>query len=232
MTQRMKNKDGLQAILPENREGAQVLAQKTDAQGQTNYVWVGTDEQGRIRFTLRAGETMRLGGIFWGTQYQVEEIRQNSSENPGYIYDAAPENAAGTIREDTSSVTAVFENTKPGRLHIQKLDGETQEPLEGAVFLLKDSRGQYVRLTNISGSEAKSYAGVTTQESQAGEIVTNGTGQADVYRLPAGEYMLVEKKRRSITRSRQRPEPESRLPFRRETRLRLWLQTSGWRKRR
>ena len=194
MDTKNENKDGLRAILPEKREGTQVLAEKTDAQGQRNYVWIGTDEQGRIRFTLRAGETMKISGIFFGTQYQVEEIRGNSSENLGYLYDTAPENATGIIAESTSSVTAVFENTKPGRMHIQKMDSETKEPLEGAVFLLKNSQGQYVRLTNISGSDAKSYVGVTSQESRAGMIITNEAGQADVYRLPAGQYTLVEKK--------------------------------------
>jgi uncharacterized surface anchored protein len=118
------------------------------------------DDTGRYESTV---------SMLWG-QYMLRELAT------GDLYRLDPEEYIIDVQPDTRSVTvtrpdgsALVNELNRARIRVIKTDGETNTPLEGAVFEVRDAAG------NI-----------------AAELVTGPDGTAETGRLPAGRYTIAE----------------------------------------
>ncbi|MDR1668991.1 MAG: hypothetical protein LBR76_03450 [Oscillospiraceae bacterium] len=114
----------------------------------------------------------------------------------GYIIDAEPRNVEIKWGE---SETLVVENTAMGGLLIVKTDEATGKPLAGVVFDIKGADGQLmtglIADGNQPGTLANSPNGTAgTNGGVPGSYTTDTQGRIQLNTLPAGEYLVTERK--------------------------------------
>lgn len=76
-----------------------------------------------------------------------------------------------------------------GSLTVSYLDGDTNKGIAKGRFVLKDSNGNLVNVTNVNN---KGNYECSNSKSGAGEFLTNKQGKATVSNIPAGQYILEQ----------------------------------------
>ena len=118
-------------------------------------------------------------------KYKIVET-ENSSENPKYWIEYSEEVTVEEKKQSSTEVTVY--NTPIGKLEIQKVDEDTEEPLEGVSFTVKyleqdpKYKDHYVYLED----------GKVKYSSEAHEFVTNAEGKIVIDGLLIGQYQIVE----------------------------------------
>ncbi|MDF2887762.1 MAG: LPXTG-motif cell wall anchor domain protein, partial [Lacrimispora sp.] len=126
--------------------------------------------------TYQITETKAPTGYLLGTQPWSREFTLSQSEkNQLYVKPSLFEKTKGAVENQPSKVivvktNAVFADIKLG----------------GAEFIVKASKGGYVKLSNGS------FAGYTAIEKEATRFETDSSGQYLIKRLPADTYTIVE----------------------------------------
>ncbi|MCD7882409.1 MAG: isopeptide-forming domain-containing fimbrial protein [Lachnospiraceae bacterium] len=98
-------------------------------------------------------------------------------------------NIKNTVQLVTTEATTpeIEETVYTFALDITKIDGDTNEVLEGATFVLKNAAGQYLQVD----ASNKVYKWVYDEE-DASPLTTDATGKIAVYGLDEGTYYLEE----------------------------------------
>lgn len=129
---------------------------ETSGQNGTVVCTVTTDHSGVIVITgLEAGA------------YAIREIKAPQN----YLIDETALQTVNLKADGTSVVEVTFRNYPYGSIHIQKTDGETKQPLEGAEFKLTESNGAFV-----------------------GNYTTDANGEILIPNLKPGSYIVTETK--------------------------------------
>ena len=180
--------NGKQAVIKEMETADGIKVTRIAGDGTSEQITAVFDEQKEeFSVNLKAEETIKISGIYYGTAYTVYEIEDLKT---GYICNT-PEQS-GIIDEPSAAVEIVIENIAPGELKIIKADEDEEDiRIEGAKFVLRQG-DKYVRLQK---TEEKGYLfnGFTDQYIPEEEIfVTDRQGMASIGRLPVGPYTVQE----------------------------------------
>lgn len=129
---------------------------ETSGQNGTVVCTVTTDHSGVLVITgLEAGA------------YAIREIKAPQN----YLIDETALQTVNLKADGTSVVEVTFRNYPYGSIHIQKTDGETKQPLEGAEFQVTESNGAFV-----------------------GNYTTDANGEILIPNLKPGSYIVTETK--------------------------------------
>ena len=148
---------------------------RLDALSSGNYK---PGESGQETFTTQKGEAY-LRYLAPGN-YTVEEVSAPS----GYIMDA-PKAVTLTDANSAANPVRVTMQDAPLALEFRKLDAETDAPLDGCTFGLKDADGKTVHLRKVSD-------GVYTPDEKGSATFTTSDGKATIARIDPGTYTLCE----------------------------------------
>lgn len=148
---------------------------RLDALSSGNYK---PGESGQETFTTQKGEAY-LRYLAPGN-YTVEEVSAPS----GYTMDA-PKAVTLTDANSAANPVRVTMQDAPLALEFRKLDAETDAPLDGCTFGLKDADGKTVQLRKVSD-------GVYTPDEKGSATFTTSDGKATIARIDPGTYTLCE----------------------------------------
>lgn len=148
---------------------------RLDALSSGNYK---PGESGQETFITQKGEAY-LRYLAPGN-YTVEEVSAPS----GYTMDA-PKAVTLTDANSAANPVRVTMQDAPLALEFRKLDAETDAPLDGCTFGLKDADGKTVHLRKVSD-------GVYTPDEKGSATFTTSDGKATIARIDPGTYTLCE----------------------------------------
>ena len=141
-------------------------------------VTYGTEEEAEIFYTDKNG-IIQIDRL-WKGNYQAIEV--TIGDNYGYVVDGTPTNLK-IVANETQEVS-INNDYQMGTLKVVKVDVDTNEPLEGVGFIIRDvATGQY-----ITGIDPVTYG--TKEEAEIFYTDENGIIQID--RLWKGDYEAIE----------------------------------------
>jgi len=160
--------------------------------------YVSGIENAQIFYTDSITGKRTISGLRADVDFHIEEV--DAPEN--YRLDMQKKDSQGriikTVSKGSDAATIEFTNKKYGDLLLLKVDEETDEPIEGIGFYIKDPNGKYITgyseedLTLITSDEKPSVPPVIT--------TTNSEGIILLKNIPIGTYLYQEDYESMISR--------------------------------
>ena len=146
------------------------VAKTSTGDGTTCEVFVNPVNNERVAWTSKAGESKTVDALPAGDYYLVE-----TATPTGYIKQV---NYANFTVEGDGSISKVVMKNEPTKLVIKKLNQVTKERVAGSTLQLLNASDRSI----AKGADGKELTWVSTSDSDW-----------EIYALPAGKYILVEK---------------------------------------
>ena len=142
-------------------------------------------------FTTDNNGKILIEGLIANKKYTLKEKTNN---NYGYKHST---NSRGITINPGMQRTFVIANVKKtGNLEIEKIDDNTETPIGGIGFKLKNSAGKFIKAqtvdNNFRGNVYITNIETTDSIEEASQFITNNNGYLKIYNLLMGTYTIIE----------------------------------------